>query len=94
MSRNHRALDARRWAHVRRLVFDRDGYRCRACGRAGRLECDHRTPLEQGGAEWDMGNLQSLCRTCHIRKTTGERIEKLPADVRAWRRLIEERMWT
>ena len=28
------------------------------------------------------------------RKTTGERIEKLPADVRAWRRLIEERMWT
>ena len=89
MSRNHRRLDLRRWARVRRLVFDRDGWRCRACGKAGRLECDHRTPLEQGGAEWDMGNLQTLCRRCHFGKTDRERVSKLPPEVRAWRQYIE-----
>ena len=37
MSRNHVHLHARRWAAVRRAVFERDGWRCTlsAAGRAG-----------------------------------------------------------
>ena len=47
LSRHHTHLNARRWQAVRRAVFERDGYRCTACGRAGRLECDHIEPLQR-----------------------------------------------
>ena len=62
MSRRHVHLDACRWQAVRRAVFERDGYRCVECGRSGRLECDHITPLDRGGDPWDLDNLQALCR--------------------------------
>ena len=79
---------------MRRTVFDRDGYRCRACGRPGRLECDHVTPLHRGGDRWDMDNLQTLCRGCHIAKTqreAGERRDRTMTDAdRAWRELVGE----
>lgn len=32
---------------------------------------DHRIPLAQGGTD-DLANLQSICKTCHDRKTAGE----------------------
>ena len=87
MSRYHKRLDARRWTLTRRQVFDRDGWRCRACGRAARLECDHIRPLESFPDQdpYDTAGLQSLCRMCHFRKTNAERIAKLPPDVQAWR---------
>lgn len=65
-------LNRRLWAVVRRRVFERDGYRCRKCGKAGRLDCDHIKPLAFGGAAYDMGNLQALCKRCHIEKTKAE----------------------
>ena len=35
----HPALvNPHRWGVVRRFILKRDGYRCRACGKAGRLE--------------------------------------------------------
>lgn len=69
MSRSwHPGHNRGRWAALRRRVFDRDGWRCRKCGKAGRLECDHVVPVERGGAPWDMGNIQTLCRGCHIDK--------------------------
>ena len=89
MSRHHARLDPRRWAALRLRIFERDGYRCRKCGRAGRLECDHVTPLEAGGAEWDPANLQTLCRRCHLAKTDRERVSKLPAEVREWHQYIK-----
>ena len=46
MSKNHALSQARRWSRVRRYVFERDGYRCRHCGKTGALECDHIKPLE------------------------------------------------
>ena len=88
MSRNHRALDRRRWSAVRLAVFTRDNYRCVRCGRAGRLECHHRKPLEAGGAAWDPANLETLCRRCHFAATEAARVSKLPAEVRAWRQYI------
>ena len=79
-SRHHRALSGKRWELVRLRVFARDGWRCRNCGRAGRLECDHVVPLRDGGDPWDKSNLQTLCRPCHIEKSardgrgTGRRV--------------------
>ena len=56
----------RRWKLLRLRVFERDGWRCVKCGKAGRLECDHIRPLAESGDPWDMSNLRTLCRGCHI----------------------------
>ena len=89
MSLHHLRLDNRRWQAARRVTFERDGYRCVDCGKAGRLECDHVVPLHRGGAEYEAANLQSLCRQCHIRKTAGENERPDPARA-AWRKLVKE----
>ena len=93
MSRNHRALDRRRWARVRRLTFARDGWRCRKCGRAGRLECDHTRPLEAYPEQdpYDPDGLQLLCSRCHRAKTAGENRRQPTASESAWRALVAER---
>ena len=95
MSWNHARLNARRWARVRRLVLARDGWRCTACGRAARLQVDHRTPIDKGGDPWNLDNLQCLCGGrdgCHAKKTAGENRRQLTADETAWRRLVAQRM--
>ena len=90
MSRHHTHLHARRWAAARRQVHARDLYRCRSCGRAGRLECDHVIPLERSGDPYDLGNLQALCRACHIAKTAQENRRALTDAEAAWRGLVTE----
>ena len=92
MSRHHATINARRWAAVRRTVFERDGHRCRACGRAGRLECDHVVPLDRGGDPWVPDNLQTLCRRCHIAKTARENRRERTPEEQAWQELIAEIM--
>lgn len=62
----HRAIQGRRWERTRRAVFDRDGWRCVRCGGPGRLECHHVRPLHLGGAPFDLANLETVCRGCHI----------------------------
>ena len=92
MSRHHTHLNARRWAAVRWAVFERDGYRCVECGRAGRLECDHVVPLqrEPGQDPYDPNGLQTLCRGCHLAKTATEnRRPSTPAEA-ASRELVAE----
>lgn len=90
MSKHHTTLHGWRWTAVRRAVFVRDGWRCVECGRAGRLECDHVTPLDRGGNPWDPDNLQTLCRACHIAKTAREnRRGPTPAEA-AWYTLVKE----
>lgn len=54
-------------AHIRRLVFMRDGYRCRHCGSPFNLQLDHIVPYSWGGFS-NPSNLQVLCRTCNRRK--------------------------
>lgn len=90
MSHYHFRLHARRWAAARRGVFERDGYRCRECGQAGRLECDHIRPLHRGGDPWVVENLQTLCRECHIHKTRSENARpRTPVEL-SWAALVED----
>ena len=91
MSRNHRALDRKRWAIARWQRLTDAGFRCEKCSRPGRLECHHRVPLESGGDAYEQSNLMALCRSCHFAATAAARAEAQPAEVRAWQRLIETR---
>ena len=68
MSRNHNSLNSRRWAATRRAVFKRDGYRCRNCGKAGKLEAHHEPALRKGGDPYDPAGVLTYCRTCHIER--------------------------
>ena len=85
-------LDPRRWARVRALVFRRDGYRCRSCGRPGRLECDHIVPLHADRKQdpYAVAGLQALCRGCHIEKSRTESRKPPSAEQVAWRALVAE----
>ena len=90
MGRQYRNLKGGRWVRVRRRVLDRDGWRCQACGKAGRLEVDHILPLVDGGQPYDLDNLQTLCRSCHVRKTAAENRARRPVPdaVQKWRDLV------
>ena len=91
MSQRHTRLRPSRWTAVRYAIFERDGWRCVRCGRAGRLECDH-IDRDWHGDPYDPTNLQTLCRTCHIEKTRQEnRREPTPAEVE-WREMVAEIM--
>ena len=90
MSRHHDRLGARRWGRARRQALDAAGWRCESCGRAGRLEVDHVTPLAAGGGLWAPDNHQALCRPCHFAKTAAERSRPEPPEVAAWRALVDE----
>ena len=54
------------WPELRQVVLDRDGYRCGNCGGSEDLHIHHIIPLSLGGSN-EMGNLRTLCRSCHAR---------------------------
>lgn len=68
MSRHHKHSGVAKgpaWERLRRACFDRDGWRCTKCRKAGRLEAHHVKELDNGGAN-TLANLATLCRSCHI----------------------------
>ena len=85
-----RTAERRRWERLRLEILARDGYRCRSCGRAGRLEIDHVTPISKGGDLWNPSNLQALCRPCHLRKTARERGRPDHPEIAAWRAYLRD----
>ena len=55
---------------MRFAIYQRDGHRCRKCGRkTDDLEIDHIVPIAKGGKS-TMDNLQTLCRRCNREKGT------------------------
>lgn len=55
---------------IRFSIYERDGYRCRFCGRSDRfedLEIDHIKPIAKGGKS-TYDNLQTLCKRCNKEK--------------------------
>lgn len=81
MLRRERAPDTRPSAHERgydrawrrwRLMVLREEPLCRVCGDAAD-QVDHITPLSRGGTD-ERSNLQSLCASCHSKKTSADRL--------------------
>ena len=50
------------------------------CEKDGRLikgnVVDHIVPRTQGGSDYSLDNLQTLCTSCHNSKSSGERIDR------------------
>lgn len=66
-------LRSERWKAVRLQAKRRDGWKCVTCGAAGRLEVDHIIPVRTAPERaFDLTNLQTLCVSCHSRKTRVE----------------------
>ena len=84
-------VDRKRWARVRQVVLDRDKWRCVICSRRGRLEVDHIIPMRNGGAVYELSNLQTLCRApCHFDKTAKENAAEPESEERAeWREFVK-----
>jgi hypothetical protein len=57
---------------TRRRVFDRDGWKCRRCGRIDDLTVDHIIPHIRGGPS-TLDNFQTLCGSCNSAK--GDRVD-------------------
>ena len=62
-------------ARLRFRVLERDGFRCRYCGKSGRdegvvLHADHVVPVVAGG-ETTERNLVTACETCNLGKGAG-----------------------
>ena len=73
----------------RRAVLGRDGWRCKECHRAGRLEVHHLIPVHRAPErELDPSNVVVLCRTCHLGHTRKER-QQVSSQRQAWRELVE-----
>lgn len=79
-----------RWKSVRLAVKRRDGWKCIQCGCAGRLEVDHVKPVRTNPElAFEMSNLQTLCVSCHSRKTRIEiGLDPLNESREAWRNLV------
>ncbi|MEO0344475.1 MAG: HNH endonuclease [Pseudomonadota bacterium] len=96
MSKTHRyswsVTKTRRWKHFRVTILERDGYTCVQCGSRRRLEVDHilpvRTHPELG---FEASNCQTLCASCHTRKTRVEcGAQPLSKAREEWAKLMRE----
>lgn len=81
-----RRLPRHQWRRLRRAVLDRDAWRCRRCGGAGRLDVHHVVPVADGGTD-DPANLEAICRDCHVALHQGARSPERVAWDRYLRRL-------
>lgn len=87
MSRNHARLSGWRWEATRRQVFQRDNYRCRKCGRRGRLEAHHEPPLSPGVDPYNVDGVLSYCRECHVKH---HKNEHMTDEQLAWQEFLTE----
>lgn len=86
-------LKSRRWLVLRHQILERDGWACVGCGtRRGRLEVDHIHPVRTApGRAFDPANLQTLCPSCHTKKTRIECGHKpLDPSRQAWRKAVAD----
>ena len=66
---------SKRWKSLRNYYFSMNPL-CEECERAGYItsgqEVDHIKPMRLGGASLSINNLQTLCKSCHARKSGRE----------------------
>ena len=65
--RARRTRNSAAWQKAREAARRRDGNRCTACGSTENLEVHHIKSLAEGGDEFALSNLRTLCRDCHAR---------------------------
>jgi len=74
-SNNDSFYHTTKWRKVSKKYRRLNPY-CEQCGHVpptiGLLDCDHITPIEEGGHKYSFENLQSLCKPCHANKTKNE----------------------
>lgn len=67
------------WRRVRPIILERDGYRCQIRDDKCLVEAtevDHKIPVEQGGAPFDLENLRAACRPCNVARANRGRNER------------------
>ena len=81
-----------RWKALRMQALERDDWRCVQCGTRHRLEIDHIEPVrDRPDLAYSLSNLQTLCGSCHSRKTRIEIGLGRPEPKReAWKKLVRE----
>ena len=71
--------NSRRWRAVRKNYIGGHPL-CKFCKEKGLIKegkvVDHIIPISQGGAEWNEKNFQTLCTSCHNRKSSKEAKER------------------
>lgn len=67
---------------TKRLVWERDGGKCRACGSDENIEYDHIHPVSKGGSS-EHSNIQLLCRPCN-RKKRAKTAEHVATHAQPW----------
>lgn len=82
----------KRWPALRLAAKRRDGWACVQCGSKHRLEVDHVLPVrDRPDLSFVLTNLQTLCGSCHAKKT---RVEvghpELSPERQAWRDLVAD----
>lgn len=63
------------WQKIRKIKLQQSPF-CEECKKNGTIVVgkivDHIIPIKQGGAPYDLNNLQTLCWSCHSRKSIQE----------------------
>jgi 5-methylcytosine-specific restriction endonuclease McrA len=82
----------------RRIVLQRDHYRCRACALYGgsSLDVHEIVPRSRGGSPYDPENCIALCRLCHRAVTVHEMTLTVERDVHGliWTFTRGDRRWS
>ena len=92
--RSGRRPNRKLWRVARLAVLDAANWTCRTCGKHGRMEVDHITPIDlmpNDASIYDPKWLQCLCVACHRAKSKAERTIPNPGRD-AWRELVAARM--
>jgi len=56
-----------KWNETRFAVYQRDDYTCQDCGKSDcEVHAHHTEFVSNGGAKYDMDNLVTLCKNCHM----------------------------
>lgn len=78
-----------KWKAARLAAKRRDGWQCIKCGSKTRLEVDHIVALRDGGDPFELSNLQTLCGSCHAKKTRIEIFGETDPEKEKWRALLK-----
>lgn len=60
------------WYQAKERALERDGHKCVQCGSEEYLQVDHICEQADGGSNY-LENLQTLCKSCHHKKTAESR---------------------